>query len=89
MIVVQHSTQPRAALDGCSTSSDKLFLDDEPIFQTLVVALVMVVQHKFVDGLPHGAFAEQNHSFQARLFDGSHKALRVRIQIRRARRQFH
>src|SRR6516225_5118096 len=57
--------------------------------QTLVVALVMVVQHKFVDGPPHRALAEQNHSFQARLLDGSHQALRVGIEIRRAWRQFH
>jgi len=27
IIVVQHSTQPRAALDGCSPVSNKLFLD--------------------------------------------------------------
>src|SRR5215469_703190 len=47
----------------------------------------MVVQHKLVDGLPHGALAEQNHSFQARLLDGSHKALRVGIEIGRAWRQ--
>src|SRR5215472_913227 len=87
IVVVQHSTQPRAALDGCSAISDKLFLHDEPIVQTLVVALVMVVQHKFVDGLPHGAFAEQNHSFQARLLNSSHKALGVGIEIRRAWRQ--
>src|SRR6516164_2796126 len=87
MIVVQHSPQARAALDGCNAISDKLVRDDEPIVQTLVVALVMVVQHKLVDGPPHGAFAEQNHSFQARLLDGSHKALRVGIEIRRAWRQ--
>src|SRR5262249_57014663 len=89
MIVVQHSTQARAALDGCSAISDKLFRDDEPIVQTLVVALVMVVHHKLVDGLPHGALAEQNHSFQARLLDGSHKALRVGIEIGRAWRQLY
>ena len=87
MIVVQHPTQASAAMDGCSPVSDKLFRDDEPIVQTLVVALVMIVQHKLVDGLAHGAFAEQNHSFQARFLDGPHKALRVGIQIRRAWRQ--
>src|SRR5215831_1115624 len=87
IVVVQHSTQPRAALDGCSAISDKLFLDDEPIVQTLVVALVVVVQHKLVDGLPHRALAEQNYWFQARLLDGFHKALRVSIEIRRAWRQ--
>ena len=57
--------------------------------QTLVVALVMVVQHKFVDGPPHRALAEQNHSFQARLLDGSRQALRVGIEIGRAWRQLH
>jgi hypothetical protein len=32
----------------------------------LVVVLVMVVQHKLVNGLPHGALAEQTHSFRGR-----------------------
>jgi len=64
MIVVQHSTQARAALDGCSAVSNKLFLDDQPIAQTLVVPLVMIVLHKFMDSLPQRAFSEQNHSFQ-------------------------
>src|SRR5215471_10058017 len=87
MIVVQHSTQARAVLDGCSAVSNKLFLDNQLIVQTLVVALVMVMNHKFVDGLSQRPFAEQNHSFQARLLDGSHKALRVSIEIGRAWRQ--
>jgi hypothetical protein len=32
----------------------------------LEVVLVIVVQHKRVDDLPHGALAEQNHSFRGR-----------------------
>jgi hypothetical protein len=43
--------------------------------------------NEFVDGLPQGPLAEQNHSFQAGFLDGSHKALGVSVQIRRARRQ--
>jgi len=49
----------------------------------------MVVFNKFVKGLPQRAFSEQNPALHARFLDGSDKALRVRIQIRRARRQVH
>src|SRR6516225_7376985 len=45
--------------------------------------------NKFVDGLPQGSFSEQNHPLQAGLLDGSDKALRVSIEIRRAWRQLH
>ena len=79
MIVVEHSTQARAAPDGCSRVSDKLFRYDEPIVQTLVVALVMVVGHKFMEGLPQSAFPEQDQPFQARFFEGPDQALRVGI----------
>src|SRR5215831_12444788 len=52
-----------------------------------MVALVMVIHHKFMEVLLHGALAEQNQPFQAGLFDGPDKALRVGIEIRRAWRQ--
>jgi len=82
IIGVQHSTPPRAALEGCSPVSNKLFLDDEPIVQTSVVALAVIMFNQFVDGLPQGAFSEQNHPLQARLLDGSDKGLGVGIQVR-------
>lgn len=44
-----------------------------------MVSLVMIMLTKFMDGLPQGPFAEQNHAFQARFLDGSHEALRVGI----------
>src|SRR5215472_11349638 len=89
MIVVEHSTQARAALDGCSAISDKPFLDDEPVAQSLVVALPVIMLHEFVDGLPQGAFSEQDDPLQARFLDGSDEAFRVGIQVRGAWRQFH
>src|SRR6516165_11907972 len=88
MIVVEHSTQPRAALDGCSAISDKLFLDDEPIVQTLVVALPVIMLHEFLDGLPQGSFSAQDDPLEARFLDGSDEAFRIGIQVRRARWQF-
>src|SRR4029077_5191403 len=52
-----------------------------------MVSFVMIMLTKFMDGLPQGPFAEQNHPFQARFLDGSYESFGVGIQIRRARRQ--
>src|SRR5215470_19758917 len=79
MIVVEHSTQARAALDGCSAISDKPFLDDEPVAQSLVVALPVIMLHEFLDGLPQGSFSEQDDPLEARFLDGSDEAFRVGI----------
>src|SRR5579859_6356282 len=87
LIVVQHSTQPPAALDRSCATGARLFPHDQPIAQTLVIPLAMIMLNKLVDGPAHRAFSEQNHPFQAGFLDGSHKAFGVGIQIRRARRQ--
>jgi hypothetical protein len=52
-----------------------------------MVSFVMIMLTKFMDGLPQGPLAEQNHPFQARFLDGSYESFGVGIQIRRARRQ--
>src|SRR6516165_9366582 len=44
-----------------------------------MVALAVIMFNKFVDGLPQGAFSEQNHPLQAGLLDGSDKAFGVGI----------
>jgi hypothetical protein len=49
----------------------------------------MVMLNKFVDGLPQGAFSTPDHPLPAGFLDGPDEALRVRIPIRRARRQFY
>jgi len=58
VIVVQHSTQPRTALDGCSAVNNKLLLDNQPIVQALVIALPVIMLHEFPDGLPQRTLSE-------------------------------
>jgi len=41
IVIVQHSAQARAALNGCSAVSNKRFLNNQPVAQSLVVALVI------------------------------------------------
>ena len=81
MVVVQHSAQLLAALDRSSAITARFFRDDQPIAEASVIPLVMVVRHKFLNGFSQRTFAEQNYSFQARLLNGSDKALGVAIQI--------
>src|SRR5215471_8121632 len=88
IIVVQHSAQPLTALDRSVASAVRLFLHDQPVAQSLVVALPVIMLHEFLDGLPQGAFSKQDDPLQARFLDGSDEAFRVGIQVRRARWQF-
>jgi hypothetical protein len=64
IIVVQHSAQPLAALDRSTATGASLILYDQPVAQSLVIALAMIVFHKFVDGLPQRTFSEQDHALQ-------------------------
>lgn len=52
IIEVQHSAQPLAALDRSCLIRAGLFPHDQAIAEALVVPLVMIMHHKFVDGLP-------------------------------------
>src|SRR5215813_8579169 len=61
IIVVQHSAQPLAPLDRSVASAVRLFLHDQPVAQSLMVALPVIMLHEFADGLPQRAFSEQNH----------------------------
>ena len=89
IVVIQHSAQPLAAADGSNATDACVILYDQPVAQSLVVALPMIVLNDFVEGLPQGTFPEQDHPFQAGLFDGSDEPLGVGIQIGWARQQFH
>src|SRR5215831_13388987 len=89
IVVVQHSTQPRAALDGRSAVSHKRFLDNQPVAQSLVVALPVIMVHEFPDGLPQGSFSKQDDPLQARFLDSSDEAFRVGVEVRRTWRQFY
>jgi hypothetical protein len=88
IIVVQPSAQPLPTLNR-STAAAVSLPHNQPVAQSLVVPLAMVMLNKFVDGLPQGAFSTPDHPLPAGFLDGPDEALRVRIPIRRARRQFY
>ena len=48
-----------------------------------MISLVMIVLHILLKRMPEGGFPKQDQSRQALLFDGSHPALRVGIEIGR------
>ena len=58
IIVVQHSTQPPAALDRSDATDVRLFLNDEPVGQPLVVTFAVIMHNEFVNRLPQLAFSE-------------------------------
>jgi hypothetical protein len=84
IVVIQYSAQPLAALNRSTVRGTGLSLYDEPVPQPLVVPLVVIVHHEFVEALPQRAFSEQDQALEAGFLDGSDKALSVGIQIRRA-----
>src|SRR5215472_2531370 len=61
--------QPLAAPDRSLTSRVRLFLHDQPVAQSLVVALPMIMLHEFPDGLPQRSFSKQDDPFETRFLD--------------------
>jgi len=64
-----------------------LIRQDQPIAETLVVALAMIMHNEFLNRFAQCAFTEENHAFQAGFLDAAYKSLRMGVQIRRMRRQ--
>ena len=82
VVIVQHSAQPLAA-QHCSRMTRLAFIwHDQPVAETLVVSLAVIVRREFVDRLPQRAFTEEDHPVQAGFLDGSNKALRLGIGVR-------
>ena len=84
MVVVQHPTDPLAALDATAGWRCRRQRQDQAIAEPLVIPLVMVVHDELADGAPQRALADQNHALEAGLLDGVHEALRIGVQVRSA-----
>ena len=70
MVVVQHPTDPLAALDATAGWRCRRQRQDQAIAEPLVIPLVMVVHDELADGAPQRALADQNHALEAGLLDG-------------------
>ena len=62
IIVVQHPAQPLATPDRFTITSMGFIRDDQPIAETLVVSLAMIMRHEFVNPFAQRALAKKNHA---------------------------
>jgi len=80
--MVLHAAQALTALDGTRRSQVARLRADDPVCQTLVVPLGVVVLHKVLNCRPQRCLPEEDHPVQAGLLDAPDKPLGVGIQIR-------
>ena len=69
MIETQHPTEPDSSVHRATPSNRGLFVSDQPITQTLMVPLGVVMRHEFTDGAPQLRLANEDHAVQALVFD--------------------
>lgn len=89
MIVLQHSADARSGYDGAGLLRALTRSFDQPVSNTLVVPLGVIVLHILVDHEPEMPPAEEDHSIQAFGLDRSDKTLSICVQVRTLRRELH
>src|SRR5262249_14311153 len=62
--------------------------NDESVVQSLMVPLHMIMGNEMSNGVPERIFTKENQLLETTFFDRPDKPFRIRIQIRRSRRQF-
>src|SRR4030095_7828372 len=62
---------------------------DEHMAQPLMISLVAIMGHELGQGAAEVTLPDRDDSIQALFFDRSHKALRMRVRVRRAHRRAH
>ena len=62
IIVVQHPAQPLAAPDRSTITTMGFIRDDQPVAETLVVSLAMIMRDEFVNPFAQRALAEEDHA---------------------------
>ena len=62
---------------------------DEHIAQPLMISLVVIIGHELGQGAAEVTLPDRDDPIQALLFDRSHKALRMRVRVRRVYRRAH
>src|SRR5262249_37653776 len=80
LVVFQQPTKPLMTLPRACTY--RVLADrrkEQDIALALMIALVMIMLHVFMERMPQGAFAEQHHAGQRFVFDRSYPPLRVGI----------
>ena len=82
MVEIEHPTEPSTALH--STNSEPVNSSralHQPITQPLVVSLTVVMSYILSERTVKRGAPEEEHTTGTLLFDGTHKPLRICIQI--------
>ena len=58
VLIVQHAAQPLAALDRSMITIMGFIRDDQPVAETLVVSLEMIMRYEFVNSFVQRALTE-------------------------------
>ena len=82
MIEAQHASESLAPSDGSRASADPRGTLQQPVADSLMIALVMVVRDVFGECALQGGPAEENHAIQAFALHRAHESLGEGIQIR-------
>jgi len=77
-----HAAQPLAAPNLSTLISMAFIWYNQPVAETLVVSLAMIMRDKLTNPCPQGALAEEDHALQTGFLDAAHKPLGVGVQIR-------
>src|SRR5215831_1720633 len=88
VIIVEHSAQTSPRSHSSSSRSNCFSRNDESVVQSLMVPLHMIMCNEMPNSVPERIFTKENHLLQTTFFDRPDKTFRIRIQIRRSRRQF-
>ena len=82
VIIVQHAAQSIPAPDGAAARCKVWVGCNQPVSESRVVPLPMVMSQKLMHRFPQRALAEQDQTLYAGLLDAADKAFCVGIQVR-------
>lgn len=82
IVVVQHAAQTLTAQHFSTTTSVAFIGHKQPVAETLVVSLAVIVQNELVNSFAQRAFTKEDHSVQAGFLNAANEAFRIGIQVR-------
>ena len=88
-IVVEHAAQAASAQDRSLSVFETVGRKNEPIARALMISIGMVTREELPHHVSERALSKQDHPFQARLLDGTHKPFCVAVQVWRAWRKLY
>ena len=87
VVVPQHPAQAAATFDRADGAAHLVTWLDQPIVESLVVPLGVIVALEFHDRIPQALLSEEDHPLQALGLQAAKEPLQIGIQIRRLQRQ--